>query len=140
MVMLHSAGLQEQDGPKLVLAHVQKRHPRLKLMWADGGSHVQWLIGWVTSVRAWALEIVKRPEGAKGLVLFPRHWVVERTWGGFNRYPALSKDDAGLPRNSEALVYTTLFHMMVRRLACSSKSVPGVSPAKWSRRKGYTLK
>jgi putative transposase len=124
LVIVHSAGIQEQDGAKLVLERVKTRHPRLKLIWADAGYNVQWLIDWVKSVREWVLEIVKRPEGAKGFVLLPRRWVVERTFGWLNLYRALSKDYEVLPRNSEAVVYTTMIHIMVRRLARSSKPVP----------------
>jgi putative transposase len=113
MVIVHAASVQEQDGAKLVLERGRQRFPRLKLIWADGGYNVRWLLEWVKSVRDWALEIVHRPEGAKGFVLLPRRWVVERTFGWFNLYRALSKDYEVLPRNSEAVVYTTLIHIMV---------------------------
>jgi len=124
MVVVHAACVQEQDGAKLVLDKVKARHPRLKLIWADGGYNVQWLLDWVKSLRDWVLEIVKRPEGAKGFVLLPRRWVVERTFGWFNLYRALSKDYEVLPRNSEAVVYTTMIHIMTRRLARYSQSSP----------------
>jgi len=75
------------------------------------------LLAWVTTVRDWALEIVKRPDGAKGFVLLPRRWVVERTFGWFNLYRALSKDYEVLPGNSEAIIYTVMIHLMIRRLA-----------------------
>lgn len=84
MVIVHSAGVQEQDGARRVLERVQKRQPRLRLIWADGGYNVQWLLAWVKSVRDWALESVKGPDGAKGFVLLPRRWAVERTFGWFN--------------------------------------------------------
>jgi len=123
MVVVHSAGVQEQDGAKLVLERVQTRHPRLRLIWADGGYNVKWLIEWVKSVRDWTLEIVKRPQDAKGFVLLPRRWVVERTFGWFNHYRVLSKDYEVLPRNSEAVIYTTMIHLMVRRLACYANPI-----------------
>jgi len=124
MVIVHSAGVQEQDGAKRVLERVQTRHPRLQLIWADAGYNVQWLLAWVKSVRDWTLDIVKRPEGAKGFVLLPRRWVVERTFGWFNRYRALSKDYEVLPRNSAAVVYTVMIHLMLRRLARLPQPLP----------------
>ena len=93
------------------------RYPRLKRLWADGGYNVAWLLAWVTSLGDWVLDIVKRPDGAKGFVLLPRRWVVERTFGWFNRYRARSKDYEVLPRNREAVVYTVMIHLMIRRLA-----------------------
>jgi putative transposase len=124
MVVVHAASLQEQDGAKLVLERVKPRHPRLRLIWADGGYNVQWLLEWVCSVRDWVLEIVKRPDGAKGFVLLPRRWVVERTFGWLSHYRGLSKDYEVLPRNSEAVVYTVMIHLMLHRLARLSVPVP----------------
>jgi len=117
MVVVHSAGMQEQDGAKQVLERVQHRHPRLSLIWADGGYNVKWLLAWVASVRDWVLEIVKRPDEATGFVPLPRRWVVERTFGWLNHYRILSKDYEVLPRNSEAVVYIAMIHLMTRRLA-----------------------
>ena len=117
MIVVHAASTQEQDGAKQVLESVKDRHPRLQLIWADSGYNVNWLLEWVSSVRNWVLEIVKRPEGSKGFVLLPRRWVVERTFGWFTHYRVLSKDYEVLPRNSEAVVYVAMIHIMVRRLA-----------------------
>jgi len=124
MVVVHSAGMQEQDGAKRVLERVQQRHPRLKLIWADGGYNVKWLLAWVPSVREWVLEIVKRPVEAIGFVLLPRRWVVERTFGWLILYRVLSKDYEVLPRNSEAVVYAAMIHLMLRRLARHLASAP----------------
>ena len=117
MIVVHAASTQEQDGAKQVLESVKDRHPRLQLIGADSGYNVNWLLEWVSSVRNWVLEIVKRPEGSKGFVLLPRRWVVERTFGWFTHYRVLSKDYEVLPRNSEAVVYVAMIHIMVRRLA-----------------------
>ena len=123
-VVVHAASVQEQDGAKLVLERVRERHPRLHLIWADAGYNVQWLITWVQTVCHWVLEIVKRPEGSKGFVLLPRRWVVERTFGWLSHYRLLSKDYEVLPRNSEAVVYVAMIHLMVRRLARQPSLAP----------------
>jgi putative transposase len=123
-VVVHAASVQEQDGAKLVLERVQGRLPRLQLIWADAGYNVQWLLDWVQTVCPWVLEIVKRPEGCKGFVLLPRRWVVERTFGWLSHYRLLSKDYEVLPRNSEAVVYVAMIHLMVRRLARQPTPTP----------------
>jgi putative transposase len=117
LVVVQAASIQEQDGAKMLLERRPGRYPRLKLRWAAGGYNVAWWLTWVKSLGDWGLEIVKRPDGAKGFVLLPRRWVVERTLGWFNLYRALSKDYEVLPRNSEAVVYTVMIHLMIRRLA-----------------------
>ena len=121
MVIVHAGNIQEQDGAKLLLEKVHDKRPRLKLIWADAGYKVKWLIEWVKTFCQWVLEIVERPEGQKGFILLPRRWVVERTFGWLNRYRALSKDYEYLPRNSEAMVYVAMIHIMVRRLAHKKK-------------------
>jgi putative transposase len=124
MVVVHAANVQEQDGAKILMERIEGRHPRLRLIWADAGYNVQWLIEWVQTTYHWVLEIVKRPEGSKGFVLLPRRWVVERTFGWLNHYRILSKDYEVLPRNSEAVVYVAMIHLMVRRLARQPSLTP----------------
>lgn len=124
LVVVHAASVQEQDGAKRVFERIQGRHPRLRLIWADAGYKVQWLLDWVQANCAWVLQIVSRPEGSKGFVLLPRRWVVERTFGWLSHYRVLSKDYEVLPRNSEAVVYVAMIHLMVRRLARPPTTVP----------------
>ncbi len=50
-------------------------------------------------------EIVKRSDQAKGFVVLPRRWVVERTIAWLNRCRRLAKDWENL--NREALAYRT---------------------------------
>jgi len=63
------------------------------------------------------LEVVKRPQDAKGFILLPRRWVVERTFGWFGRYKRLSKDYEYLTQTSEAMIRGVMIHIMIRRLA-----------------------
>ncbi len=57
-----------------------------------------------------------RSDDMKGFVLLPKRWVVERTFGWFNHYRRLSKDDESLVRNSESMILLSMSHLMVRRL------------------------
>jgi putative transposase len=94
--------------------------PRLRLIWADGayaGYLISWLCALTQSVGSWVLEIVKRPAEARGFVLLPRRWVVERTFAWLCKYRRLSKDYEETARSSEAWIYVVMTHIMVRRLA-----------------------
>ena len=62
------------------------------------------------------LEIIKRTDDISGFVLLPKRWVVERTFGWFNRFRRMSKDYEAIPKNSESLIYLAMTHIMVRRL------------------------
>ncbi|MDW8036630.1 MAG: transposase [Thermoguttaceae bacterium] len=63
--------------------------------------------------------MVSRLAEAVGFELLPRRWVVERTFGWFNRYRRLSKDDELLRARSETMILVAMIHWMVRCLrAC----------------------
>jgi putative transposase len=114
-VVVHAADVQDRDGAKLVLAALAGRFPRLRLIWADGGYAGQ-LVTWALAAYGWALEIVKRPDDARGFVALPRRWVVERTFGWLGRCRRLSKDYEARPETSEAWIYLAMTHLMLRRL------------------------
>jgi putative transposase len=122
LVVVHSAGVPDSTGGKVVLEKlftrikrtVHNRWCRLKLLWADGGYEA---IGqWVKHRCGWRLEIGHRPPAAKGFVVLPRRWVVERTFGWLGRYRRLSRDFEHQVRSSEAMVYLASIHRMLRLL------------------------
>lgn len=115
LVVVHAANIQDRDGAKLVLEQVKGTFSRLKLIWADAGYSGQ-LVDWVNSVCGWMLEIVKRSDDIKGFQVLPRRWVVERTFGWLGRYRRLSKDYEGLTESSQAFIYISMIHIMLRRL------------------------
>jgi putative transposase len=91
----------------------------LRHIWADGASAGP-LLEWVKGLRPqWPirLEMTKRSAAVKGFVVMPKRWMVERTFGWFNRDRRLRKDDELLPATSAAIIQVTMIHLMVRRLA-----------------------
>ena len=122
LVVVHSAGVPDGTGGKGVLEqfftrikrNVHNRWCRLKLLWADGGYEA--IVEWGKHRCGWQLEITRRPPDAKGFVVIPRRWVVERTFGWLGRYRRLSKDFEHQIRSSEAMVYLASIHRMLRLL------------------------
>ena len=114
-VTVHAANVQDRDGAKLVLQKLAGRFPRLQLIWADGGYAGQ-LITWVQELGGWLLEIVKRPDESRFVVL-PRRWVVERTFAWLGRHRRLSKDYEALPESSETFILIATIYLMLHRLA-----------------------
>lgn len=119
MAVVHKASIQDRDGAKSVLEKVKGKFSRLHRIWADGGYAGQ-LVEWVKEQCGWVLEIVKRSNDVKGFQVLPHRWIVERTFGWLGRYRRLSKDYEGLAETSEAMLYATMTHLMVRRLARKS--------------------
>jgi putative transposase len=116
VVVVHSAGIQDRDGAKLVFEQLRGAFPRLRRIWADGGYAGQ-LVDWVLAFAGWILEIVQRSAEATGFVVLPKRWIVERTLGWLSKYRRLSKDYEETCRSSEAWIRLAMIHLMVRRLA-----------------------
>jgi putative transposase len=116
-VVVHSAGVQDRDGARLVLTKLREHFCWLKKVWADAAYAGPKLAAWVKSVFAWVLEIVTRADEAVGFQVQPKRWLVERTFGWLNRSRRLSKDYERLPETEEAWIYAAMTRLMLRRLA-----------------------
>ena len=93
------------------------RCPRLEVIWADAKYHNHALNRWVEAAAPrWRVEVVRRPEGAKGFVLLPKRWVVERTFGWLMRHRRLGRDHERRTDRSEAMVQVSAIHLMLKRL------------------------
>ena len=114
-VVVHPANIQDRDGAKTVFERIKDSFPRLKLIWADGGYRGK-LVEWVSGLRDWVLEIVKRTEDHCFVVL-PKRWIVERTFAWLGRYRRMSKDYEQLPESSEAMILIAMINLMSKRLA-----------------------
>ncbi|WP_107425812.1 transposase [Streptomyces sp. CB02009] len=67
------------------------------------------------------LKTVSRPRYAKGFVVLPRRWKVERTLGWIMKSRRNVRDYERLPQNSEAHLTWALITLMARRLTRGGK-------------------
>lgn len=73
---------------------------------------------YVMDTYRWIIQVVLHPNAAKGFVVIPQRWKVERTFGWFNYwYRRLSKDYEVLPQTEEAFIYVGMIRLMLKRLA-----------------------
>ncbi len=120
MVVVTAANVSDQQGARLIferLAALPQRIVRLLLIWVDGTYEGVDFMRWTMDTYRWVLETIKRSDTAKGFVLLPKRWVVERTWGWLNWSRRLSKDYEVLPETSEAFIYVTMIRLLLKRLA-----------------------
>jgi len=61
-------------------------------------------------------EIVRRSEQAKGFVVLPKRWIVERTIAWLNRCRRLAKDFENLNRNALGFLRLASIRLMLRKL------------------------
>jgi putative transposase len=113
-----AASVSDPAGARLLFAQLGGACKKLRLLWVDGGYRGQ-LVDWVSHHMRFVLRVTLRPEGAKGFVLLPRRWVVERTLAWLNQSRRLRKDYARLPQSSEAMIDLSMTRLMLRRLAAA---------------------
>ena len=63
------------------------------------------------------LQIVKRSDTAKGFMILPKRWIVERTFGWLGRCRRLAKDFENLTRTQLAFLKLAMIRLMARRIA-----------------------
>ena len=116
-VVVHAASIQDQDGAKFVLKGIRKRYRRIKVVFGDSAYGRTGLPSWLYSHCRVVLQTVLRPVNARGFVILPKRWIVERTFAWMNRHRRTSKDYEVLPENSEAVLYIAMIELMSKRLA-----------------------
>ena len=114
-INVHTAGTQDRDGAPDLLKAVGKKFPTLRFVFADGGYGGDKLKEEMGD--EWTLEIVKRPNKAKGFVLLPTRWVVERTFAWLGRCRLLAKDWERTIKSSTAWGLVASIRVMTRKLA-----------------------
>lgn len=111
--------------PQLLTQVAPETVPRLTKVWVDSKYHNHQLSQWLAMKRpSWNWEVVSRPRDAKGFVLLPKRWVVERTFGWHDRCRRHSKDYERRTDSSEAMVKVSAIGLMLRRLAPAKHPSP----------------
>ncbi len=116
--IVHAADIQDRDGGAMVMATLFGLYPFLLKLYADAGYRGPVFQTAVKKIMAQVdVEIVKRSDQAKGFVVLPKRWVVERTLAWRNRCRRLAKDWECLNRKARAYLLLASIRLMVRRLA-----------------------
>jgi transposase len=116
-MIVHTADVQDRDGAPWLMESVRSLYPWLRHVFADGGYAGDKLKAALDNLGDWTIEIVKRSDTAKGFVLLPRRWVVERTIAWLNRNRRLAKDVEASIESAMAWLYIASVKLMSRRLA-----------------------
>ena len=117
--IVHPANIQDRDGAPPLLESVRSLYPWLRHVFADNAYAGDKLKGALKSIGTWTVEVVKRSDAAKGFVLLPRRWVVERTLAWLNRNRRLAKDFEASVESAATWLYIASVKLMSRRLAAA---------------------
>lgn len=119
--LVHSADIQDRDGGVIVMATLFGLFPFLLKLFADGGYQGEkFQTGLKKAIATVNVEIVKRSDQAKGFVVLPKRWVVERTFAWLGRCRRLAKDWECLNASALAFLKLASIRLMMRRLCKAS--------------------
>lgn len=115
-ITVHTADIQDRDGFESVIAKIKNRFPWLQMIFADGGYNAD-VANCAAIQNRLRLEIVKRPQHAKGFHLLPKRWVIERTFAWLGRNRRLAKDWETTVESSLTMLVIATIQLIIRRLA-----------------------
>ena len=95
-VDVHAANVQDRDGAEALLRQARRRFPFIERIIGNGGYSGPKMTALVKRTGAWALQIVKRSDLHRFVVL-PKRWIVERTLGWISRNRRLMRTMNGIP-------------------------------------------
>ena len=120
--IVHAADIQDRDGGVLLMATMFGMYPFLLKLYADSGYQgPQFQDGLREVTSRINVEIVKRSDVAKGFVVLPKRWIVERTIAWLNRCRRLAKDWECLNRKALAFLRLASIRLMLRKLGQNVK-------------------
>lgn len=119
--MLHAlvtgADVQDRDGGLLLLSTLFGQFPFLRTLFADSAyTGPLFRAGAAKAMRGLAVEIIKRSDHAKGFVVEPKRWIVERSIAWLNRCRRLAKDWENRNHNALAFLRLASIRLMLRKL------------------------
>jgi len=112
-----AADVQDRDGGILLFSTLFGMFPFLKKLFADAAYEGPVFHTALAKILP-CLEtgIVRRSDQAKGFVVLPKRWIVERTIAWLNRCRRLAKDWENLNRNALAFLKLASIRFMLRKL------------------------
>ena len=109
-----SADVQDRDGGLMLLSTLFGQFPFLRKLFADSGyAGPVFHDGLASIMPSLITEIVRRSDRAKGFVILPKRWIVERTIGWLGRCRRLAKDWENLNHNALAFIRLASIRLMV---------------------------
>jgi putative transposase len=121
VVFVTAASVQDRDALPRLLREAKEKSSRLEAVLVDG-AYVGKVVDKASAETGIRVDVVKRSDGAKGFVVLPKRWVVERSLGWLNRNRRLSKDYERTVRSSESWIRLAFVERLLRRLEKPSRN------------------
>lgn len=116
------ADIQDRHAAIDLLKQTRSRFPFVERIYADGGYSGAKTAALVRSTGCWKIEIVKRSDAHRFVVL-PKRWIVERTFAWISRNRRLTREFERYASTAVAFIRLAMIRLMLKRLtrpsACS---------------------
>lgn len=113
---VHPGDVQDRDGARDLLKTARRLFPFIERIFADAGYQGAKMAKVVSETGSWVVEIVKRGEAHRFVVL-PKRWIVERTFAWISRNRRLARDYERYARTVAAFIRLAMIRIMLRRLS-----------------------
>ena len=126
-MIISSAALDDGTIAPFVLRHLSLDHlKRLEIVRGDSKYRNGKLDLYVSRPEVgYRIEVINRPVDAKGFVLLPKRWVVERSIAWYGRYRRQSRHYEWFNSSAESMIKIGSIQNMLRRLAPNpAKAIP----------------
>jgi len=120
-VVVHPADVQDRDGAEPLLRQARRLFPFIGRVIGDAGYQGPGMAAVVARTGSWALEIVRRRDRHRFVVL-PKRWIIERTISWIGRNRRLARDFERHCRIAAAFVRVAMIRIMLRRLAATTST------------------
>ena len=121
-VIVLPADIQDRHAAIDLLRKTRYRFPFVQRIYADGGYAGAKTAAAVRSTGCWKIEIVKRSDAHRFVVL-PKRWIVERTFAWISRNRRLMREFERYASTAAAFLRLAMIRLMLKRLtrpsACS---------------------
>lgn len=125
-LLVTPADVQDRDAARVLLTRLHAEHPEIVLVWADNGYGGDEFAAWAQTTLGITVKVVSRPKDAKGFVLLPKRWVVERSNSWTMRARRNARDYERLMSHAEAHVQWAFITLMTRRLTRRNRRTDAV--------------
>ncbi|MCX5195695.1 transposase [Streptomyces sp. NBC_00249] len=120
MINVTAGDVTDRQAATVMLPGLRERFPTITKLWADGG-YTGVLITWALTALHLVVTVIKRSDDAKGFVVLPRRWVVERSFAWLLRSRRLARDYEQRPDSIEAMILWSMTRLMTRRPAAPGR-------------------
>ncbi|MGC4987046.1 transposase [Streptomyces sp. DT193] len=125
-LLVTPADVQDRYAARVLLARLHAERLEIVLVWADNGYGGEEFAAWAQDTLGITVKVVPRPKDAKGFVLLPKRWVVERSNSWTMRARRNARDYERLMFHAEVHIQWAFITLMSRRLARSRRQTSAI--------------